>query len=157
MKQVFVEVEFFSWSSVLTQYWAFCLIPFQFLSVYLHLNLFMVYWLLIHYLRIYCNCYTAGKPIHLQIFILASFVVLLFVHRRIFRVEIERIIFFSLWCCSLTLNNLQSTKMIVPLRHIEHAISSAQSNELIEWQTGKLFAYLTLRNSRINVTFRNRY
>ena len=42
----------------------------------------------------------------------------------------------------------------VPLRDIEHAISSAQSNELIEWQTGKLFAYLTLRNSRINVTFR---
>ena len=45
----------------------------------------------------------------------------------------------------------------MPLRDIEHAISSAQSNELIEWQTGKLFAYLTLRNSRINVTFRNRY
>ena len=25
----------------------------------------------------------------------------------------------------------------MPLRDIEHAISSAQSNELIEWQTGK--------------------
>ena len=45
----------------------------------------------------------------------------------------------------------------MPLRDIEHAISSAQSNELIEWQAGKLFAYLTLRNSHINVTFRNRY
>ena len=45
----------------------------------------------------------------------------------------------------------------MPLRDSEHAISSAQSNELIEWQTGKLFAYLTLRNSHINVTFRNRY
>ena len=42
----------------------------------------------------------------------------------------------------------------MPLRDIEHAISSAQSNELIEWQTGKLFAYLTLRNSHINVTFK---
>ena len=41
----------------------------------------------------------------------------------------------------------------MPLRDIEHAISSAQSNELIEWQTGKLFAYLTLRKSRMNVTF----
>ena len=41
----------------------------------------------------------------------------------------------------------------MPLRDIEHAISSAQSNELIEWQTGKLFAYLTLRNSRMDVTF----
>ena len=42
----------------------------------------------------------------------------------------------------------------MPLRDIGHAISSAQSNELIEWQTGKLFAYLTLRNLHINVTFR---
>ena len=41
----------------------------------------------------------------------------------------------------------------MPLRDIEHASSSAKSNELIEWQTGKLFAYLTLRNSRMNVTF----
>ena len=40
----------------------------------------------------------------------------------------------------------------MPLRDIEHAISSAESNELIEWQTGKLFAYQTLRNLRINVT-----
>ena len=38
----------------------------------------------------------------------------------------------------------------MPLRDIEHAISSAQSNELIKWQTG---AYLTLHNSLINVTF----
>ena len=60
------------------------------------------------------NCYTAGKPIHLQIFILASFVVLLFVYRRIFRVQIERIIFFSLCCYSLLLNNLHSTKMLCP-------------------------------------------
>ena len=40
----------------------------------------------------------------------------------------------------------------MPLRGIEHAISSARSNELIEWQTGKLYVYLTLRNSRINLT-----
>ena len=39
------------------------------------------------------------------------------------------------------------------LRDIEHAISSAQSNELIGWQTGKIFAYLTLHNWRINVMF----
>ena len=29
--------------------------------------------------------------------------------------------------------------------------------KLIEWQTGKLFAYLKLHNSRINVKFRNCY
>ena len=45
----------------------------------------------------------------------------------------------------------------MPLPDIEHAISSAQSNKLIEWQTGKLFAYLMLHNSRINMTFRNHY
>ena len=41
----------------------------------------------------------------------------------------------------------------MPLQDIEHAISSAQSNKLIGWQTGKLFAYLTLRNSSMNVTY----
>ena len=87
--------------------------------------------ILIHYLRIYCNCYTAGKPIHLQIFILASFVVLLFVYRRIFRVKIERIIFCSLCCSSLPLNNLHSTKTLCPYE-ISNMPSSAQSNELIE-------------------------
>ena len=57
-----------------------------------------------------------------------------------------------MYVCSLPLNNLHSTKTLCPYHR-----TYAQSNELIEWQTGKLFAYLTLRNSRINVTFRNRY
>ena len=50
--------------------------------MYFHLNLLTVYWLLIHYLRSYCNCYTTGKPMHLQIFILASFFVLLFAYKK---------------------------------------------------------------------------
>ena len=45
----------------------------------------------------------------------------------------------------------------MPLQDIAHTISSAQLNELIEWQTDKLFAYLMLHNSNINVTFTNHY
>ena len=37
--------------------------------------------LLVHYLRTYCNCYTTGKLIHSQIYILVSFVVLLFIQK----------------------------------------------------------------------------
>ena len=77
---------------------------------------------------------------HLQIFILASFFVLLFAYKK------------NISCLAVCINEIILTQLnTVPRRR-----TYVQSNELIEWQTGKLFAYLTLRNSRINVTLRNR-
>ena len=43
-----------------------------------------------------CDCYATGKPMHLQIFILASFSSFYLFTTRIFRLQIERIIFPSL-------------------------------------------------------------
>ena len=83
------------------------------------------------------------------------------VHFRPFiRLQVEYFVcrlkkyYFLAFNCGLSLNNLQ-LKRCAAISDIEHVISSARSNELIEWQTGELFAYLTLRNSCINLTFRN--